>query len=245
MKVDYDKLAHQYDSHRWGGGPYMRRLLSLAQAASSRHVLEVGSGTGNNTEAFLAAHPCNLIGLELSRGMIHRARDKGIVAAWIQGSTTDIPLAAHSVDFVFGVYVLHYVPDLRLAFGECKRVMRGGYAAFVTASHDFIGRHPMNRYFPSFAKLDQARFQPVEQILEAFADAGFADANAERFIDVPRPIGPEYVERVANKFISTYELLPPDEYEAGLRRLRADVEARGRLDVEMEWESTVVWARKG
>lgn len=244
MNVDYDRISTRYDSHRRGGGPYLRRLAALAGERKTTTALEIGAGTGLNTQAFLAAYPCTLIALERSSGMLAKARTKDIPAHWLQGSALDLPIAAESVSFVFGVYVLHHLPELGSVFRECARVLRDGCAAFVTASTDFIEGHPMNRYFPSFATVDRARFQPIETVMESFCRAGFTAVDTEHFIDAPRPIDVLYVERVANRFISTYDLIPPDEFEEGVRRLRADVARTGRLDVDMVWESVAVWAWK-
>jgi len=161
----------------------------------------------------------------------------------LQAGAEQIPLANGSVDFLFGVYVLHHLPDLERVLCECARVIRRGYAAFVTASPDYIERHPMNRYFPSFAAIDKARFQSIETILDAFRHTGFHEADAEHFADQPKPIGREYVEKVEHKVFSTYTLLPPAEFAEGLERLKADVAKTGRLDCDIVWESVMVWAR--
>ena len=242
-KVDYDKLADNYDKHRRGAGPYLERLVELAGASGAASVLEVGAGTGNNTQAFLEAYPCRLLALEPSRGMVDKGVAKGIPAHWLRASGLHIPITDRAVGFVYGVYILHYIPDLDALFAECARVLDRGAAAFVTASRAFIDSHPMNRYFPSFAKIDRARFQPVDALTEALKRSGFAHVGVERFVADPQPIGPEYVCKVASKFISTYALLPPDEYAEGLRRLEADVAKRGRLDVDVVWESVAVWGR--
>lgn len=245
MKVDYNKVAHNYDKHRRGGGPYLDRLVSLARDCSARRVLELGAGTGNNTQVFLEEYPCTLTGLDLSRAMLDRARAKAIRASWVNASATSLPFANGYAQFLFGVYVLHHIPNLDTLFAECARVIDHGYAAFVTASTDYIERHPMNRYFPSYAAVDKARFQPIDQILEEFGRAGFACAGHEVFADKPRPIEREYLSRIADKFVSTFDLLPPDEYAAGLARMTSEIEKNGRLDIEFVWESVVVWGRKG
>ena len=243
MRVNYDSVAPTYDEHRGARGPAFdtRTLAELARECEARTVLELGAGTGGKTSGFLAEYPCRIIGLDLSAGMLAKARAKGLGADWIQGSAAHIPLADASVDFVFGVYVLHHLDGLDAPFRECARVLGKGRAVFITAPTDFIERHPMNAYFPSFAKVDLARFQSSEAIREALRRAGFRDICAKRMVAAPRPIDRAFVERVANKFISTYLLIPEDEFTAGLARLRADVREKGRLNVPLVWEALTVW----
>jgi len=245
MGFDYDKVAGRYDSYRWGGGPFLARLVELARECQAGHVLEVGPGTGNNTQAFLERYPCALTALELSSGMLDVGRAKVPEARWVQGDVQRIPLADAAVEYIFGVYVLHHLRGLLQAFQECTRILGpGGVAAFVTAPLGYIERHPMNAYFPSFSKADLQRFQSVDEIVESLRGAGFEQTRVEYLVAAPKPIDSYYVERVANKFISSFDLIPEDEFQAGLARLQADVAAKGKLDVAIEWESVVVWGLK-
>jgi len=248
MKVDYDKIAPDYDNHRRAGGPYVGRLVELAREIRAQDVLELGCGTGNCTAGFLHTHDCRVIGLDPSRGMLLKAKAKGIEGvALVEGSATAIPLLAQSVDYVFGAFFLHHVLDLGAVARESARVLKeGGAAAFVTASIEFIKNHPMNRYFPSLATVDLARFQTGEEIAGALREAGFERVEVGSFVTPePQPIDRPYVEKVAAKFISTYELIPADEFETGVARLRADVEAQGgRLGEDVNWEWTEVRARR-
>lgn len=244
MSYNYDRVAEVYDLHRKGGGPYLPILVSLARSSSAKRVLEIGSGTGNNSQAFVEAYPCALIGLDRSRGMLSRAAAKGLRGSWVQADAIRLPLADQTIDFVFGVLVLHHIVQLDVLVQQCFRVLRQGYAAFVTSPHDFIERHPMNRYFPNFAAIDKARFQSINQIRSAFAKAGFSQTGAERAIGETVLIDRAYLEKVRSKFISTYDLLPPNEYAHGLAQLQADIEAFGVLDIPLRWECATVWGRK-
>jgi len=246
MRVDYDKIAPEYDKHRRLGGPYMPQLVELAREAGARDVLELGCGTGLCTVGFLDAHPCRLIAIDPSPGMLEKAREKGLSRVeWIRASATDIPLAAGLVQFVFGVFFIHHVTDLGGVARECARVIGRGGAGFVTASTEFIKTHPMNRYFPSLARVDLARFRTGEEIEAALRGAGFGRTRVGNYKAPPQPIDEAYVRKVSAKFTSTYELIPPEEFESGLGRLKADVAGNGgRLDEPVEWEWTLVAAKK-
>jgi ubiquinone/menaquinone biosynthesis C-methylase UbiE len=244
MRVNYDSLAARYDRHRRGGGPFMPTLTGLAGTCPGTTVLELGSGTGNNTRAFLDAYPCRITGVDASRAMLRVAQAKGLDARWVRAGATALPLAGQSVDFIFAVCVLHHIPDMTSLFRECGRVLRpGGIAAFVTSPHDFIERHPMNRYFPSFAAVDKARFQDVPEILRAIESTGFERSGVQHDVAPAHPIDYAYYERVAGRFISTYDLIPTEELEAGLARFEADLAQMGALNVSIAWECATVWGR--
>jgi ubiquinone/menaquinone biosynthesis C-methylase UbiE len=243
--VNYDALAAGYDRHRRGGGPFLPTLVRLARNASATIVLELGAGTGNNTRAFIEAHPARVIALDASLGMLRCAAQKDLPAAWLRATAGAIPLAGDAVHFIFAVCVLHHIADLATLFRECRRVLTsGGTAAFVTSPHDFIERHPMNRYFPSFAAVDKARFQDVPDIVAAFHAAGFTATGVERDMGEAHPIDQAYLDKVAGRFISTYDLIPEPEFAEGIARFQADVTARGAIEESLAWECATVWGRK-
>ncbi|MBI2431804.1 MAG: class I SAM-dependent methyltransferase [Candidatus Hydrogenedentes bacterium] len=250
MSIDYDKLAPGYDCHRRGGGPYGETLVRLArQTAAARgdatpplHVLELGAGTGLNTAFFLGQIPCRVVALERSAGMLARGAAKRLPVSWMRASAEALPFRPRAFDFLFSAYMLHHIVDLGALFRECRRVVRpGGRAALVTVSHEFIGSHPMNQYFPSFARIDLQRFQPIAEVAEAMRAAGFREAIAINDVDVPRPVDASYVERVANRFISTYDLIPAEEFACGVQKLRDDLATGGgKLPLTIAREATTV-----
>lgn len=245
MKVDYDKIAPDYDKHRQANGPYMPQLVDLAREVGARDVLELGCGTGRSAAGFLEVYPCRVIAIDPSPGMLDKAREKGLPGVdWIRASAAGIPLTAGAVQFVFGVFFIHHVPDVGGVARECARVLGRGAAAIVTASREFIQTHPMNRYFPSLAGVDLARFRSGDEIEAALRAAGFGRTRVGSYKAQPQPIDEAYVQKVADKFTSTYELIPPEEFDAGLARLKADVARKGQLEEGVQWEWTLVTAKK-
>jgi SAM-dependent methyltransferase len=68
------------------------------------------------------------VGLDLSRGMLRKARDRGLNV--VEGSATALPFADGSFDSVCSFKVLAHVQDIETALQEVGRVLRpGGRAA--------------------------------------------------------------------------------------------------------------------
>lgn len=122
----YDEFASWYERERHL--PYHRMLDDLEvelveRYATGKDVLEVGCGTGlilSRTARF-ARHA---IGIDLSRGMLARARERGLDV--VQASATALPVATASVDVAYSFKVLAHIPDIQGALREMARVVRPG-----------------------------------------------------------------------------------------------------------------------
>ncbi len=244
LTFDYEHAASAYDTHRRSGGPFLRPIVDHARDLNARTVVEIGCGTASNTRAFLESHPCSLIGLDASRGMLERARAKSVAARFVRGNGAQLPFATASVDYVFGFMVLQHVTHIEALFAECARVVRRGGVAFATASHDFIRAHPLNTYFPSFESIDLARFPSNERLRVALESVGFTKVSFTILRRAPERIDAAYVQKVADKFISTYALIPAEEFARGLARLHSDLQRDGALATPMEWECLIVTAER-
>jgi len=241
----YDRIAGQYDTYRRPGGPHMPRLHALANQAQAKRVLELGPGTGNSGLAFLEGFEGALFGLDASFGMLQENAAKDLPVLRANGDATCLPFCRDAFEFIFGVLMLHHVRSLESLAAECFRVISSGACGFVTAPRRFIDDYPLNDYFPSFAEIDRGRFQHEDDIAATLGASGFVDVSIEHFAKEPELIDSAYVEKIRGRFISTYALIPDDEFEAGLARLDAEVDAKGALDRPMVWESVVIsgWKR--
>lgn len=244
MNVNYDQIAQRYDQHRRGRGPYIETLSKLLSRCPGRRVLELGAGTGNSTASLQEMVPCDITALEISPGMLEQARQKGVSAHWVRGSALALPFSDRTFDFVYATYMLQFIQNLNALMKECWRVVEKGFAAFTTAPRSFIESHPLNRYFPSFAKTDLDRFQPLDQVKNALRATGFTQVSFEQKHKAPEPIDAAYVRKVEGKFLSTFDLLPPGEFDRGLAALREDVEAGKCLGMHVVWETVTIWAYK-
>jgi trans-aconitate 2-methyltransferase len=163
----------------WG-----RRTLGRLPLDGTETVLELGCGTGRDTEALLAALPRGrVLALDGSATMVEHTRTRcGGADGTADGRLTvlqadlrqplDLPDA--SVDAVFSVATLHWVPDHTAVFAELARVLRpGGRMAL-----DYGGPGNVAEVGAALVELgrayDEVRFPDAEQESAALAAAGFA-----------------------------------------------------------------------
>lgn len=241
-RIDYDEIAHHYEKHRSGGEEIARGLAALARVSADSAVLDVGCGTGAAAGAFQKLTGAAVWGVDRSAEMLRCARQKSPSVTYVRADAHRLPFRDGIFDFAYAVLVMHHLEDVRGALREVYRVMRSGRVAILTCSHDWIRRHPMNRFFPSFASIDLARFPPIKSVREWLRDAGFRKIETHQVETEPYIADTEYVSKVADKWVSTLQLLPDDEFQKGLERLRNAVRTTA---LSIHWEGVVVTAVKG
>jgi SAM-dependent methyltransferase len=91
-------------------------------------LLEAGCGTGLLLGRF-AARADRAVGLDLSAGMLSRARGRGLDV--VQGDLRHLPFADASFDVTCAFKVLAHVPERDAAVAELARVTRPGGTLFL------------------------------------------------------------------------------------------------------------------
>ena len=109
------------------GAWYRRRCLLRAGLRPGLDVIDVAVGTGLLAREIVAVTgvPRQVIGIDLSEGMLAAARRK-LDIHLVQGMAEQLPIAGDSADFVTMGYALRHVADLVTAFTEFHRVLRRG-----------------------------------------------------------------------------------------------------------------------
>jgi SAM-dependent methyltransferase len=122
----YDRFSAGYENERDRGYHKLIDQLELelvCKYGTGKDVFEAGCGTGLLLrEAALVAR--SAVGLDLSRGMLRPARERGLKV--VQGSLTDVPLPSASFDVVYSMKVLAHVPPIERAVAELARLVRPG-----------------------------------------------------------------------------------------------------------------------
>ena len=122
----YDRFSTAYEAERHRG--YHRLIDELEldlvrRFGAGKDIFEAGCGTGLLLRE-AAALARSAVGLDLSRGMLRPARDRGLRV--VQGSLTDVPLPSASFDLVYSMKVLAHVPPIERAVAELARLVRPG-----------------------------------------------------------------------------------------------------------------------
>ncbi len=243
MPVDYSRLASDYDAVResdavdrsfWFAG-----LSEVGSLCHGDRILDLGAGTGRFSR--LAAEVGPTVAFDRSRDMLDRARGKGPFAR-IRGDAHALPFRRDAFDVTLVVMVVHQLADLPRALREIARVSR----RVAIATSDMRGRSLgiLDEAFPSLLAIDRARFPAIEDLAAALERAGF---SAVRVVERPHHRAftvAEELDRVRRKYISTLDLLPPGEFEAGLRFLERELPQRYGGSFETSASFTFVGASR-
>ena len=222
--ASYDALPLPHE--RWG-----QRLLATLPLRGDETVLDVGAGTGRDTEALLRRLPDgHVIAVDGSAAMLARLR------ARLTGAGTDrltvlranltepLPLAT-PVDAVFSVATLHWLLDHQQVFGSLGTALRpggvlraewggAGNCANVETALAEVGLPALNA---------TCNFATAAEAARLLAAAGFTDVDVAL---VPDPAqleaGPQLETFLATVVLgSVLEALPAAERAAAVHQVAA------------------------
>jgi len=201
-------------------------VLAEAGDLRGRRVLDVGCGTGT-LSAWLAEHMAARVwGVDASPEMLAVAREKVPATVGLkEGRAEALPFRDAWFERVVLMLVFHHV-DRRPALAEIRRVLaEHGRVVIGTFAPAQFDEYYLAEFFPSIPVVDRARFETPGQLVGLLREAGF-DAVEERRLDQRVELSRETVlARVRGRHISTFQLIPEDEYAAGLARVERELPA--------------------
>jgi malonyl-CoA O-methyltransferase len=178
VAVAYDRWSRGYDAYDNPMVAAARHVLGVACAGLAvGTVVEFGCGTGRNLAALKAAGAGELIGCDLSEGMLEQARARDASFRLFKADmAAQLPIESGIADLVLFCLALEHVGDLVPPLREARRLMRSGGRVVIIEIHPFLSSGGVAAHFrdgedvvhmPTFAH----RFSDY---LAALAAAGLA-----------------------------------------------------------------------
>jgi SAM-dependent methyltransferase len=244
-KVHYADISKTYDKYRSYSGDDIREIIDFAGIGPGARVLDLGCGTGNVAGGLRELINADTIGLDISRPMLSIAREKSLEVICADAGCGRLPFRDGSFDAIIGAFVIHQIDNLDNLFAECYRSLRRGALAMFTSSHRQIENihFVIRQFFPGLIDADKARFPDIPEIVRWLAAAGFTDIKHRETRVHRLPIDEEYLMKVKGKYISTYQLLPQSEFEAGVAGLETYIRNLKQPEFR-EWRGTLISGRK-
>ncbi len=141
---------------------------------AGRDVLEIGCGTGKNTE-WLAAHAESVTALDISPEMLARARSR-VQTGNVTFKEHDIqgawPVSDESFNVVVGNLVLEHVSNLRVVFEEAQRVLRTNGTLFICELHPFRQRLGSQAQFTDLQSGNRLKVEAYVHDVSEYVNAG-------------------------------------------------------------------------
>ena len=182
----YDKIASEYAVYYCNeleGKPFDRNLLQrFVDAIPGGPVCDLGCGPGH-VGAYLRSLGVDVIGVDLSPGMIAEAKRRYPSVDFQVGDMLDLKMGTGSLGGIVAFYsIIHLRREmLQEAFREMHRVLRPG-GLLLTSFHQGQGELHEDEVLSMPVSLDYTLFEPNE-VAHAMEEAGLSAAE----ITIRRP----------------------------------------------------------
>lgn len=255
---NYSETSKTYDAYRLPISLDLFRnafgevAARMSKPASALDLLDAGCGSGNYLSA-VKGDVGTIAGLEFNEGMISKAVEKLPTAEIRQGSITSMPYADASFDVVITTQVLHHLEkgggqdfaNVTLASQEVFRCLRPGGAWIIQTQtpEQHVNGFWWAPVVPDAAATLAKHFAPLPQFEAICRGAGFGQFTSaippeplvrlDKYLDIEGPFNQAF--RNAD---STWSLATEAELEAGLKMLRAKIDA-GEADAWLAERETL------
>jgi ubiquinone/menaquinone biosynthesis C-methylase UbiE len=245
MEVNYTDISKIYDNYRSYPESLIKKVMALGRISQGKKVLDLGCGTGNIASQLRKVIETDVIGVDASFAMLKVAKGKSLEVICADIDNQQLPFRDGSFDTIIGAYVIHQIKNLTSLLSECYRVLRGGALVLLTSSHKQIeNQHPaIKDFFPSYIDIDKGRFPDIHQIDHLLNSLGFKDIKHEEVIVENIPIDYEYLQKIKSRYVSTYHLIPENEFKNGIRQLEEFIMNRKQPEFR-DWHGTIVCGLK-
>jgi SAM-dependent methyltransferase len=188
-----------------------------------RRVLDVGCGTGALAAALAERAVCRVWGIDSSEEMLAVARANVAGVRFKQARAEQLPFKDGWFERVVLRMSLHLF-DRPRALRESRRVLGpSGRLAIATGDPEHFGELWIHRWFPTIAAVDRERFPTKERLIDELEAAGFDSVHVDVLQQDRTITRDQALAKIRGRAFSTFQLIPPAEYEAGLVRAEAEL----------------------
>lgn len=175
VRAAYASWAESYDTNENRTRDLDAVVLRMHELdIAGRDVLEIGCGTGKNTE-WLAQHAESVTAMDLSPEMLARARarlQKGLVTFVEQDIQHAWPVPDESFNAVVGNLVLEHVSNIQIVFHEAQRVLRPNGTLFLCELHPFRQRLGSQAQFTDAKSGDRLKVEAYVHDVSEYVNGG-------------------------------------------------------------------------
>lgn len=224
-----------YVQNRHTSPGVLAALYVLLTPERSEAGLDLGCGTGNYTVPFLDKLR-SVTGVDISREMLEVARKRSDAVDWREGDLATYELTSGAFDKVWAVLCVHHLRDKqRPLFREVYKTLRpGGRFVAFTQFAEQADQMWLPHYFPTIAQGWEKKYQTSVTLRQWLTEAGFTGVqclpfhitdSVESFLRVGERTPELYLEKDVIRSNPVGLTLTDEEYQSGMRALRADVES--------------------
>jgi SAM-dependent methyltransferase len=203
------------------------RVLDLAVPAGPEVVADIGCGNGRYlAELAQRGHAGNVLGVDMSPGMLDAARERTHDAAWpspalLAADATALPFRDAAVYLTLAMHMLYHVPEPERAIDELRRVTRPSGRLIVGLNGDDHLMEMRDVIRAGLASLDDSPVPPIDERVgldqgEILLRRVFSSVTRYDFVSKLLLPGPEPVAAYAQSMSEAARLTDPELLIAAL-----------------------------
>jgi hypothetical protein len=143
----------------------------------------------------------------------------GMPPEYVRGDA-NVALPGSNFDAITVFYALQYLRVPIFCRVAAAALAPGGTLAIASFPHRHFAESEFARFFPSMVAFDLARFPSRQQLEADFVRAGFTGVSAVMIEREMHERAEVVVDKVERKYLSSFHLLPDDEFRRGLAAMR-------------------------
>jgi demethylmenaquinone methyltransferase / 2-methoxy-6-polyprenyl-1,4-benzoquinol methylase len=199
----FDNISHRYDflNHFLSMGidkSWRRKAVKMIASVNPKKILDIATGTGDFAIASLKLKPTEIIGVDISNGMLDMGREKmkkkgyDNIITLTYGDSESMPFETDTFDAITVGFGVRNFENLEKGLGEMLRVLKpGGKAAVlefskprkfpIKQSFKFYSKYIIPKLGKSISK-DEAAYAYLPESVEAFPEG-------QAFVDILTKVG--------------------------------------------------------